>query len=63
VTVINVCVGLVLAAIVFLAVYLSRRQTKRRVPAIGAQRMCNHCGRITARSRPACLECGKALTT
>lgn len=66
VTAIDVCVALVLAVIAFVAVYLSRRprgQTELRFPALGAQRMCPHCGRITSCAHAACLECGKALAT
>jgi hypothetical protein len=58
----SVCVGLIFAALAYLGFYLFQRRTvDPRGPAIGAQRMCPHCGRITARSRAACLECGKAL--
>ena len=45
-----------------LAVYLSRGKLKPQFPALGSQRMCPNCGRITSRSHAACLECGKALT-
>jgi hypothetical protein len=46
----------------FLAVYVSRGKLKPQFPALGSQRMCPNCGRITSRSKAACLECGKALT-
>jgi hypothetical protein len=61
VTIIASCVGLLLAVIAFLAVYFFRRRPEKRFPALGSLRMCPHCGRITARARAACLECGKAL--
>jgi hypothetical protein len=63
-TAINVFVGLILTVILCVAVYMSRRPKRPaelRFPALGAQRMCPHCGRITSRSSAACLECGKAL--
>lgn len=59
---VNTLVGLVLALLVFLAVYVSRRKLKPQFPALGSQRMCPNCGGITSRSKTACLECGKALT-
>lgn len=36
-TAINVCVGLLLAVIALLAVYLIRRLTKQQFPALGSQ--------------------------
>jgi hypothetical protein len=58
---VNILVGLVLALLIFLAVYV-RRKLKPQFPALGSQRMCPNCGEITSRSKTACLECGKALT-
>ena len=57
-----ILVGLVFALLVFLAVYVSRGKLKPQFPALRSQRMCPNCGRITSRSKAACLECGKALT-
>lgn len=62
-TVISVCVRLLLAAVVFLVVYQSRRRPLQEAPAFAGQRMCPHCGRITPRSEAACLECGGVLIT
>jgi hypothetical protein len=57
---INICLSLLLAVGVFLAVRFFRRQPKRSFPKLGALRVCPHCGMITARAQTACLECGKA---
>ena len=62
-TPLSICAGLALVGIVLLAFYLSRRPAQPRVPAIGTQRMCPHCGRITPRAKSACLECGRLLAT
>jgi hypothetical protein len=63
VTVISFCVRLLFAAVVFLVLYQSRRRPLQVASVFAAQRMCPHCGRITARSAAACLECGGVLLT
>ena len=61
-TAISICARLLLAAMVFLVIYLSRRKAQPKLAAFAAQRMCPHCGRITPRAGAACLECGEILT-
>ena len=36
-------------------------EVRPQIAAYGSQRMCQSCGRITARSKPFCLECGELL--
>jgi hypothetical protein len=59
VTIINSCALLFLAAIVLSFSYLSWHRSHQKVPVCDGQRICPHCGRITARTQAACLECGK----
>jgi len=51
--------GVLLAVLILSVVYLSWQRLQRKLPVCGAQRMCPHCGRITARAQAVCLECGK----
>jgi hypothetical protein len=60
-TVISVCLVLLLPMSVFLVYLFFRRQKEGQFPALGTQRMCPHCGRITARAHATCLECGGRL--
>jgi len=43
-------------------VYMKLRKSKPLSRGVGSLRMCPSCGRITPRSKPWCLECGKVLT-
>jgi hypothetical protein len=57
VTLIGACV--LLAILIWSVIYLSRQRLQQKLPVCDAQRMCPHCGRITARAQAVCLECGK----
>jgi hypothetical protein len=55
-------IGVSLLAIVFIALFVYRRMHLRpQMAGYAAQRMCPACGLITPRSKPACMECGKAF--
>ena len=58
-TIIGVCIRVLFALAVFSLIYLSWYKMRRKSPVFDSQRMCPHCGRITARAKAACLECGK----
>jgi hypothetical protein len=42
--------------------YMKLHNSKPLSHSAGRLRMCPSCGRITPRSKPSCLECGKVLT-
>lgn len=42
-------------------VYMKLRKANPQGGSVGRLRMCPSCGRITPRSKPLCLECGKVL--
>jgi len=60
---------ILLIPVVFLALfgfwffYGKPRKSRPRTVVMGRLRMCPSCGRITPRSKSACLECGKVLAT
>jgi hypothetical protein len=58
---VNILVGLVLALLVFLAVYV-RRKIEAAVSLSGITEDVSQLRGITSRSKAACLECGKTLT-